>query len=400
MADEYCYPFTRTSLEDYYEMTWRCAKCAYCRNYLPSDTEHERFGRQCPPGEHFKYEAYFASGRSETVRRILEGKQRLTDRLRHILYTCTTCGACEEWCQATQWRYPLKIEMALRKYFVEKGGQLLPQQRRLLKNIKESYNRLNKNNHDRLAWLGENTIKKGDVADILYFVGCRSSFRRTEIAKSAYALLSQKLGIKVSFLSDERCCGRPLLDIGAEDIAIELMKHNVAQIESSGAKRVIFSCAECFSTFCNLEHYGIRYHFEPLHISQYLSDLLKRGNLSFSKKELKATFHDPCYLGRHQGIYDEPRAILNSIPGMEVVEMPRNRKNAWCCGAGGGVRETFSEYSQWIAQERFEEVKWVQAALVITSCPGCKNNLSGITRKNQVDCKDFVELVNELVIVS
>ena len=80
MAEEYCYPFTRKSLEDYYEMTWRCAKCAYCRNYLPSDTEEERFGRQCPPGERFKYESYFASGRNEIARRIVEGKQGLTER--------------------------------------------------------------------------------------------------------------------------------------------------------------------------------------------------------------------------------------------------------------------------------------------------------------------------------
>jgi Fe-S oxidoreductase len=85
---------------------------------------------------------------------------------------------------------------------------------------------------------------------------------------------------------------------------------------------------------------------------------------------------------------------------MEIVEMPRNRKNAWCWGAGGGVREAFRDYSQWIAQERFEEVKSVKADLVITSCPGCKDNLSGIAKKNQVHSRDFVELINELVIES
>ncbi len=117
MPEEYCYPLLRKKLGDYYEMTWRCAKCGYCRNVLPSDTEHERFGRQCPPGERFRYESYYASGRSEVARRVMEGKQGLTDRLRHILYTCTTCGACEEWCGATQWRQPLKLEMAMRNHF-------------------------------------------------------------------------------------------------------------------------------------------------------------------------------------------------------------------------------------------------------------------------------------------
>lgn len=397
MAKEYCYPFTRKSLEDYYEMTWRCAKCAYCRNYLPSDTEEERFGRQCPPGERFKYESYFASGRNEIVRRIVEGKQGLTERLRHILYTCTTCGACEEWCQATQWRYPLKIEMAVRKHFVEHGGKLLPQQQQIVDNIKERYNRLHRKNQERLAWRGKGPILGEDTCDIIYFVGCRSSFRRTEIAKSTYALLKEKLGLKVGFLSDERCCGRPLLDMGEEDAAVQLMKHNVDQIKRSGTHRVIFSCAECFSTFRNLAQYGIRSEFEAVHISQHLSDLVEREAISFSRMDVKATFHDPCYLGRHQGVYDEPRTVLASIPGMEVVEMPRNRKNAWCCGAGGGVREAFKDYSQWIAQERFEEVTWVQADLVITACPGCKDNLSGIAKQNRIENRDFVELVNELV---
>jgi Fe-S oxidoreductase len=287
--------------------------------------------------------------------------------------------------------------MEMRKHFVQQGGELLPQQKRIVKNIAKNFNRLNRNNRDRLGWLKETDLKKQEPADMVYFVGCRSSFNRTEIAGSTYELLTKKLGGKVSFLEDERCCGRPLLDIGEEDAAIELMKHNVQKIKSSGARKVFFSCAECFSTFNNLENYGLKKEFEAVHLSQYLSNLLKSGKLSLNAKKASATFHDPCYLGRHQGVYEEPRAILSSIPDMELVEMPRNRKNAWCCGAGGGVHETFEKYSQWVAGERFEEVKQVEADLLVTSCPGCKENLWGLAITNQVEILDLAELVNRLI---
>ncbi|MBI5375853.1 MAG: (Fe-S)-binding protein [Candidatus Schekmanbacteria bacterium] len=397
MAEEYCYPFNRNKLGDYYEMLWRCAKCGYCRNVFPSDTEHERFGRQCPPGERFRFEAYYASGRNEMTRRLIEGKQELTERLRHILYTCTTCNACEEWCSATQGLYTLKIIMELRKYFVEHGGDIVPQHRKIIQNLEKNYNRVNRNNKDRLGWLPD----KGrgiEKADVVYFVGCRSSFRRIEIAKSAYELLTEKLGLKVSFIEDERCCGRPLLEIGKEEMAIEFMQHNVEKIKESGASQVFFTCAECFHNFNILESFGIKREFETTHISQFLALQLKSGKLSLEGMgKRRITFHDPCYLGRHEGVYEDPRELLSAIPGSELVEMPRNRKNAWCCGAGGGVKEAFIDYAQWIAQERMEEIKSVNADLLITSCPGCKENLWGKAKANQVEILDLAELINRTV---
>ena len=130
MAEEYVYPIERKTLGDYYEMMWRCGKCGYCRNVLPSDIEHERFGRQCPNGERFRFEAYYASGRNEMIRMYIEGKHQLTERMRHILFTCTTCGACEQWCSATQWLHPLKAAMAMREHFVNNGGEMLEEHKK------------------------------------------------------------------------------------------------------------------------------------------------------------------------------------------------------------------------------------------------------------------------------
>ncbi len=396
MSKQIRYPINQKTLGDYYEMTWRCAKCGYCRNVFPSDTEHERFGRQCPSGDRFKYEAYYASGRSEIARRVIEKKQGLSERLRHILYTCTTCGACEEWCQATQWREPLKLEYAMKRHYVMEGGELLPQHKQIIKYIDKHHNRLGRNNRDRLQWLKNIHESWGEKSDIVYFVGCRSSFNRTEISFNTYDLLTKKLGIQIAFLADEHCCGRPLLDIGDEDKAIKLMQHNIEQIKTTGAKRVVFSCAECFHTFSNLQEFGISSDFECVHLSQLLAEHLQRGHFVKPLRR-KVTFHDPCYLGRHQGVYDEPRYILSQIPGLELIEMPRNRKNAWCCGAGGGVQDAFPEYSQWIARERFTEALHIHADIVVTACPGCKENLLGIASKHSIKTIDIAELINSLL---
>ncbi len=395
MVEEFCYPMTRKSLGDYYEMAWRCAKCAFCRNVLPSDTESERFGAQCPPGTRFKFEAYFASGRNELARRMIAGQQGFTERFRHILFTCTTCGACEEWCAALTGLHPLKIIMATREHFANNGGEILPEHQKVVDGIQKNRNRLNRNNRDRLGWLGDVPRVDPKKADVVYYVGCRSSFKRTEIARSAYSLLN-KLGVKVAFLEDEVCCGRPLIDMGKEDLAVDLLKHNVEQIQKTGAKKVLFSCAECFHNFNIVEKYGIEKDYQAVHLSQFIEPLLKDRKLAFAD-ERKVAFQDPCYLGRHQGVYDEPRAILSSIESGALVEMPRNRKNAWCCGSGGGVQEAYPEYSQWIAGERFEEVKVSGADMLVTSCPGCKNNMWGVSKAGGVEILDLAELVDSLI---
>ena len=395
MVEEYCYPITRKSLGDYYEMAWRCAKCAFCRNVLPSDTESERFASQCPPGTRFKFEAYFTTGRNELARRMIAGHQDLTDRFRHILYTCTTCGACEEWCSALTGLYPLQIIMATREHFTKNGGEILPGHQKTIDGIARNHNRLNRNNRDRLGWLSDLPKAAPGKADVAYFVGCRSSFKRTEIALSAYRALT-RLGKRVAFLEDERCCGRPLIDIGKEDDAAALMRHNAEQIRRTGAKTVVASCAECFHNLRILGKYGIESGFETMHLSEYLGPLISGRKLAFGKAR-KVAFSDPCYLGRHQGVYEAPRELLSSISGASLVELPRNRKNAWCCGSGGGVQEGFPEYSQWIAGERFAEVRHAGADLLVTACPGCKNNLWGLARASRVEILDLAELVSGLM---
>lgn len=397
MAEEYCYPLTRTKLGDYYEMAWRCAKCAFCRNVLPSDTEHERFAEQCPCGVRYKFESYFASGRNELARRTIEGSQELTEKLGHILYSCSTCGACEEWCQATQGLFPLKITMEMRKHFLANGGPIAEGHRLVQGNLTRHQNRLGRNNRDRRAWLEDKTPSAASDADLFYFVGCRSSFRRQEIAASTYALLTEKLGLKVALIEEEHCCGRPLLDIGDEEGAVRLMAHNVAKIHASGAKRVLLSCAECFHTFRVLDRYGVGADFEPIHLTQLLAEMLTEERLKLAELPGKLAFHDPCYLARHEGVLEEPRRVLAAIPGIELLELPRNRKNSWCCGSGGGVQDAYPDLTHWTARERIEEVKHIGARTLVSSCPGCKDALWGVAAENGVRLIDLAELICRII---
>ncbi|MCP4578017.1 MAG: (Fe-S)-binding protein, partial [Deltaproteobacteria bacterium] len=140
--------------------------------------------------------------------------------------------------------------------------------------------------------------------------------------------------------------------------------------------------------------YGFEKDFEVVHLGQLLAESLPFEKLKLDQK-ITATYHDPCFLGRHQGVYDTPREVLSAIEGLELVEMPRNRRNAFCCGSGGGVQEGFRDYSIETAEKRCEEISHVNADLVVTACPGCKNNLWGPSRAIGVQTFDLAEIVNK-----
>jgi heterodisulfide reductase subunit D len=178
-----------------------------------------------------------------------------------------------------------------------------------------------------------------------------------------------------------------------------IAKHNIEVAQKINAKRIIFSCAGCFRTF--KEDYpkilksdlGI----EVSHVSEYLYDLLKEGKLELTKSfPHRVTYHDPCHLGRHTGVYDPPRELLKAIPKLELVEMSRTREKAWCCGAGGGVKSGFKEWSVDIAINRIEEAEKTNAEYLVSSCPFCHRNLADAIEKRSSNLKilDITEILN------
>lgn len=399
MPEEYIWPMKRKRLEDYYEMVLRCGKCAYCRHVWPSNTQDEKFAYQCPSGERYKFDSYYATGIMEIVRGFLEGELGWSDRLIHILYSCTECGACEEWDKVTKRLYPLKVIQAMKVKAVEDGYGPPPPLREMAKKIKDTYNPFGEPHAKRVDWLPKD-FKNPSKTDLVYFSGCTTSYLEKGIARAHVETL-KVLGVNFGVLgSEEWCCGHPLFTSGYEKEGVELMKHNLDVIKKMGAKKVLFSCPSCYRTFNEILKYGIELDFDIAHTSEFIFPLLKKYKKTHELKKIekKITYHDSCSLGRHMGVYEPPRDILTSIPGVELIEMPRNRRNSWCCG---GVISSiqYPDYAAWVSEKRLEEVGFIGAQTLATTCPWCKRMLKLFKSRSPstkgVEVKDVVEVLHQ-----
>jgi heterodisulfide reductase subunit D len=238
--------------------------------------------------------------------------------------------------------------------------------------------------------------------EVFYFVGCVSSYRETEIPDAFVAILDT-LGIPFALSDEEWCCGAPLYFCGHEEKAFNLARHNVEMIEGSGASKVVLTCPTCSMI---LKKYYPRWvkrelGFEVLHATEYLKELQEEGRLRVKglDEEVSVTYHDPCHLGRGQGIYDAPRDILTSIKGVKFMDLGRSRENSFCCGGGGLLPTGFPEFSDDLARERASEMKNSGADVLLSACPACKENLKIAARKLKRGTKvvDIVELVKKAI---
>lgn len=207
---------------------------------------------------------------------------------------------------------------------------------------------------------------------IIYFPGCMATYRANDISKSTIELLKRG-GVEFELMGeDEWCCGSVMLRTGNTEVADELREHNLEALKAHDADLVITSCSGCFKTIkLDYEKEAGLLDFRVKHVLEILKELIEEGKLKFPKIEMKVTYHDPCHLGRHSGMYDIPRDILGKVPGLELVEMPRNRENARCCGAGGGVRAAYRELADKMADARIEEAMGTGAEVLTSACPFC-----------------------------
>jgi len=264
--------------------------------------------------------------------------------------------------------------------------------KRLSSRIKKDRNPYGEPKENRNKWAEGLDIS--EKADTVLFVGCTLCYRRMEIP-IATAKILKKLGVPFSILSDEWCCGSPLFRTGETTLAEEMARHNVEALKE--AKTVLTSCAGCARVLKD-DYPKIlgNLPFEVLHFTEFLYSLAKEGKLKPEKKIFKkVTYHDPCHIGRHLGIYDEPRKVLKSIPGIQLREMYPTRENAWCCGAGGGLKISHSELAIEIATDRLGHAKEVDAEAIVSSCPFCKTNILDAIKKtdSKLQMYDITELV-------
>ncbi len=237
-------------------------------------------------------------------------------------------------------------------------------------------------NQKRLDWV-DDSLEIAEQGDILYFVGCAPYFdlfftdldiNILDAAKSSIKILN-KLGIKPVLMADERCCGHDLLWNGDEENFKRLAQHNLNQIEATGAKTILFSCAECVSAFQNLyPKYGFNSKLKLQHMSQFLAENIESGTLKLKDPEKSMTFQDPCRLGRHLGIYDEPRQVLQTNDSNNFTEMEQNGKGALCCGVSAWMNCDITSKS--IQTERLKQAHATGAELLAVACPKCQIHLT------------------------
>jgi len=249
--------------------------------------------------------------------------------------------------------------------------------------------------HQRRTDWAEETGAFGDKGDYFYFVGCLPyfevifSYLDVTPLGSARAVLTllNKMGITPVISNEERCCGHDALWSGNEETFRRLAKRNMEVITGSGAKAVLFSCPEGYTTF--KEFYPTYFGdlpFEVLHLTEFLARELPGAGLSFEPSQNGVlTYHDPCRLGRGAGLYEEPRDLLKLIPESRVVEMGRNRENALCCGTSAWME--CSSCSKAVRVERLNEALQTGANTLITACPKCHIHLSCAQSTAELDLK-------------
>ena len=367
----------------------RCIKCSTCKY------SYKDFEKSCPSGEKFLFESYWASGRIRIIRGVLNGDLEWSEELINPIFACTTCGACMDACQAPHADYIVEMIEALRELAVKNIGPA-ENQKFLVSRCEESCNPYGEQNSDNTELKNEYDLP--DEADWVYFIGCTSNYRQTNLRDSPLRFL-KKAGIDFTLI-DEHCCTSPMIRTGQLSIVDEFMKYNVDRIKNTGATKVITSCAGCFKTLTNdFKRFGNDLGLEVFHSLELVKKLLDEKKIEFKSEYNKAvTYHDPCHLGRHMGIYELPREIYKQIPGLKLVEMKRNRNFAWCCGAGGGVKIGYPEWALEISKDRLDEAKETGATVISSTCPFCKTNLSDATSHYKFDFEvlDLMEILDQI----
>ena len=320
-------------------------------------------------------------------------------------WVCTQCYACTVRCP----RGIITSEnmRLLRKWIADEDLDLPEAVKALRDTVTSSYNISGDDNAQRLIW-SENldqvptSLQPRTGADYVLFTGCVSSFYpMTYSIPQSFVQILERAGISYTTMGGEEwCCGYPLYGVGLEDDMADIAKHNVARFLESGAKNLVTTCPSCYYTWGHLypeivpEAAGI----QVMHAAEMLAGLVSDGKIAFADQSpMLVTYHDPCDLGRKSGIYDAPREIIQSIPGLELVEMASNRESALCCGGGGDVEMVDPQAVAEISAQRMEQVKATGAKLLISSCQQCKRTLFRAARatKTRVRVKDIAELVWE-----
>ncbi len=382
-------------LEHYDDVFYQCGKCGTCRTAY----KEAYWSRVCPSGEFGKFEAYYLGGKNLLAWGLTSGKLKWTENLAKIFYYCSVCLACTQQCQIPELHtFAGEWLMAMREEAVQAGFGPMPEHVQYTEYISNVNNPYGEKHENRLDWL-PSTINQSQSAKLAYFVGCTSSYREKNVAIATAEILNS-LQVEFKILQDESCCGSPVYMTGQTEKAKKIAEVNVKMFKDSGIEKIITSCAGCYRTLKEIypKKFGLDHGIKIVHLPEFLLDQIKSGALKFNKEvNMKITYHDPCHIGRHMGIYKKPRDVLEKISGIELVEMNRNRHNSWCCGSGGGFRAALKDLSSFAAKERIKEAKDTTAEAIVSCCPFCLNQFKANIADDEIKALDLSELVQKSI---
>jgi len=320
------------------------------------------------------------------------------------IWLCTTCGNCVQRC-------PRGVEIidvmrAMRRVLVPDGvvPTSIPNLRGFMTSLASVGNPWGQEPQDRANWAKDLGVKEfSEGTEVLYFSCCYTSYdpRLKKVAQATADLLT-KAGVDFGILgAKEVCCGESVRKAGNETLFKRLARENIKTFIENGVKKILVSSPHCYHAFKN-EYAEFKVNFEVIHTSQYFAQLINEGRLKPTKEYKKqVTYHDPCYLGRHNGIYDEPREALKSIPGLELNEMSESRQNSLCCGMGGSRIWMETAKEERFSNLRLEQAREVGAEVLATSCPYCITQFedSRLTLKDSesTQIKDITEILQEVI---
>lgn len=356
----------------YYAMA--CSRCGYCVS-----TCEQFAGRG--------WESQSPRGKYHYIREVIAGREKFNYETVHNFLLCTTCEACNARCQ---------LDIPVEHNWMKMRGTLIEEEKRMTfppfemmaAAVRGEQNIWAGKKEKRANWVPKDIgTKIKEKADVLYFAGCTASFVNTDVAEATVRLLD-KAGIDFSYMgTDEACCGIPMKVAGKWNLFEEIFEHNVQEAKKRGAKTIVTSCPACALVWKELyaeiaKKKGIAYDFAVKHYTEIAAEALKDGKLKFDHVvNDRVTFHDSCHMGRAQGIYEQPRELLQAIPGVEFVEMEHNREEGYCCGS---VLTLIGEtpVAPKLGAMRLQEAVDVKADKVVALCPCCQVQLRDSNNKN------------------